>query len=108
MSKRNSKTKPQKLSRLLFYVGLILVVSWILFWGRNSYLNTWRLERRLKSVQQEMQALQVQNDSLAMENHRLKTDPKAAEQFAREKFGLVKPGEKVFQFTNTANGKEGD
>jgi len=82
----------------MFYAALLFVISWILLWGENSFFKTWNMGRKVERLEQEMNELQAINDSLKQENQRLKTDPKAAESVAREKFGLTKEGEKVFRF----------
>jgi len=52
----------------------------------------------VEQLEKETTILKAQNDSLAQENERLKTDPEAAEKAARENFGLTKPDETVFRF----------
>jgi cell division protein FtsB len=95
------KTKAKATPKYVKYIVnalLVLLLAWILVTGRNSYLNTYRLKRRVDLLQQEAMRLKAANDSLAQENARLKTDPEAAEKAAREQFGLTKPNEKVFRF----------
>ncbi|MBM4404060.1 MAG: septum formation initiator family protein [Candidatus Cloacimonetes bacterium] len=83
----------------LIYIGAILfLLSWIIFWGRNSFWNTHFVRRDLKRMETEVTKLKTVNDSLRNENERLKTSLDAAEKAAREQFGLIKPGEKVFRF----------
>ncbi len=95
--KTRSREYP-KWFRYLYGLILIAVLSWILFFGQNSFFNTWQLKRKVDTLQEETDRLKVVNDSLARENERLKTDPDAAEKAAREGFGLTKPNEKVFRF----------
>ena len=95
------KTKDKKRSpqfRFFFWGAIVLLVIWILFLANNSFLNTWKLKHRVEQLEKETAALKAQNDSLAMENNRLKTDPEAAEKAARENFGLTKPDETVCRF----------
>nr|MDK2851291.1 cell division protein FtsB [Candidatus Cloacimonadota bacterium] len=95
--KTKAKATPKYL-KYFFYALIILLLVWILFTGRNSFLNTYRLKKQVDRLEQETMRLKVANDSLAQENARLKTDPEAAEKAAREQFGLTKPNEKVFRF----------
>ena len=95
------KAKTKKLSppmRFAFWAIIVLLIIWILFLADNSFLNTWKLKRRVDQLEKETTILKAQNDSLAQENERLKTDPEAAEKAARENFGLTKPDETVFRF----------
>ncbi len=95
------KTRSKALSptlRCVFWALVALIIIWILVLSGNSFLNTWKLQRRVRLLEQETSILKAQNDSLAQENERLKTDPEAAEKAAREKFGLTKPDETVFRF----------
>ncbi|NLK50735.1 MAG: septum formation initiator family protein [Candidatus Cloacimonetes bacterium] len=90
--------RPKAIVRLLFYAAMLFLLSWILLWGDNSFLNTWNIGRRVEALEKEMKELKAQNEELKQENERLKTDPMAAEKVAREKFGFTKEGEKVFRF----------
>jgi len=74
------------------------LLVWILFLANSSFLKTWKLKNRVEQLEKETTILKAQNDSLAQENERLKTDPEAAEKAARENFGLTKPDETVFRF----------
>lgn len=90
--------RPNAIVRLLFYAALVFLISWILFWGENSFLRTWNMGRKVAALEKEMIELKAVNDSLAQENRRLRSDPRAAEKVAREKFGFTREGEKVFRF----------
>jgi len=73
-------------SALLF--GLFLV-------GDRGFLSLRRQRQELVAAQVELQALVDENARLETDLAALKTDPKAVEKIAREKLGLVKPGEVV-------------
>ncbi|MDZ4181719.1 MAG: septum formation initiator family protein [Candidatus Cloacimonadaceae bacterium] len=95
---RPQQQKPARIYRLIYYAALVFLLSWILLWGQNSFLRTWNNGRKLRVLEKEVIALKAVNDSLSAENTRLKTSIDAAEKVAREKFGLIKEGEKVFRF----------
>ncbi len=97
MVKGKSK-KYQKASRIIFGVILAFIFGWIMLWGSNSFYNTHRLRKELAQMNARVTKLSAVNDSLRTENEKLKTSLEAAEKAARERFGLVKPGEKVFRF----------
>ena len=73
-------------SALLF--GLFLV-------GDHGFLSLRRQRQELVRSQNELQALADENRKLEAELAALKSDPRAVEKIAREKLGLVKPGEVV-------------
>lgn len=95
---KTRSSRPNPLLRLLFYVSILFLVSWIVLWGENSFFKTWNMKRKVEALEKEMNELKATNERLELENQRLKSDPKAAEKVAREKFGLTKEGEKVFRF----------
>lgn len=95
------KTRSKALSptlRYIFWALAAIIALWILVLSGNSFFNTWKLQHRVQLLEKETLALKAQNDSLAQENLRLKTDPETAEKAAREKFGLTKEDETVFRF----------
>lgn len=96
MSRKGSNTS--KPVRTGFWIVIGIIAVWIILAGGNSFYNTWKLQRQVRSLRTETMHLKAVNDSLAQENERLKTDPEAAEKAAREKFGLTKPGETVIRF----------
>ena len=73
-------------SALLF--GLFLV-------GDRGFLSVRRKRQELVRFQNELSALVDENRKLEAELAALKNDPRAVEKIAREKLGLVKPGEVV-------------
>lgn len=95
---KNKAKECPKPVRYAFWLIFGFLLLWILFFGQNSFWNTHQLRRKVDLLEQEASALKAANDSLALENSRLKTDPEAAEKAAREQFGLTKPNEKVFRF----------
>ena len=75
----------------LFVFSLVLMVN--AFVGDNGYLATLRAQREHDVLTQALAALQAENQRLANETHRLKTDPAALEEAARRELGLIRPGE---------------
>lgn len=97
-TKAKKRPKYYKLFNLIFWVVLIYLVLWVLFLSESSFYKAGQIRKKMVTLEQEMKVLQAQNDSLREENHRLKTDPKAAEVVAREKFGLTKENETKYIF----------
>ncbi len=95
---RHRKKEVPVVLRYIYYAVIVLLLIWIGFTGRNSFWKTVKLKKELQVLEQETLRLKAINDSLQLENQRLKTDPQAAEKAAREQFGFTKPGEQVFRF----------
>lgn len=103
--KRDKRPSPTYV-KWIYWGAMIFVISWLTLWGPNSFLRTRLLRGTLKQMEHSANILQVQNDSLRQENELLKTSLDTAEKTARERFGLTKPGEKVFRFVPAAEPKE--
>ncbi|HNX36868.1 MAG TPA: septum formation initiator family protein [Candidatus Cloacimonadota bacterium] len=100
---KQDRANNPRIANIVFWAVIIFMVSWITLWGGNSFLKTHQLHRSLKNMEAQVNVLKAQNDSLKAENERLRTSPEAAEKAARERFGLTKPGEKVFRFVPAAD-----
>ncbi len=97
------RSRHESLLRVIYLVAILLLISWIVAWGPNSFLKKNAQKRANDKLRSEVDYYKTKNDSLQQEIRRLKTDPDAAEKVAREKFGLIKEGEKVFRFQEAAN-----
>ena len=94
MKKQSNKNR--KFLNFIYVLFILLLLSWIFFWGNNSFYKKWKLKRKIDRMEQQYNTLKAQNDSLADYNYRLKTDPETAEEVAREEHGLIKSDETVF------------
>src|SRR5437016_10819932 len=65
--------------------------------GAHGYLAMRRTEKQVDQLQDEIDRLNRENQSLAQQMNALKTDPEAIERVAREQMGLVRPGEMIFK-----------
>ncbi len=78
---------------LLFgLAGLWLLPAWREYRETRQALD--EADRRLLQHQSEIHRLKT-------EIHRLKTDPRAIERVARDKFGWCRPGETVYDFSDS-------
>ena len=74
-------------------VGCIL----LLLFSDRGFLTLWNLKKEKIEIQQDINSLRQQIASLEKEAEKLEFDEKYIEKIAREKFRMVKPGEKVFK-----------
>ena len=83
--------------RLLGTVALaVLAVSFAIY-GGQSLTRVWTLKKEVASLEREVGVLRADTARLTAEVDRLRTDPDYIEQIARDKLGLVKPGDRVLK-----------
>ena len=66
-------------------------------YGGQSLSRVWTLKKEVDTLEREVGALRAETARLTADVDRLRTDPDYIEQIAREKLGLVKPGERVLK-----------
>jgi len=74
----------------------VLAVS-LAVYGGQSLTRVWALKKDVETLEREVGVLRANAARLTVEVDRLRTDPEYVEQIAREKLGLVKPGERVYK-----------
>ena len=83
------------LTNMLMVAIIVGCISLILFSDRGL-INLWSLKKEKLEIQNEINNLRNQIALLEKEE-KLKFDEKYIEKIAREKFKMVKPGERVFK-----------
>lgn len=86
------------LTNLLMVTIVVGCISLLLFSDRGL-INLWSLKKEKLEIQNEINDLRNQIAMLEKEEEKLKFDEKYIEKIAREKFKMVKPGERVFKVT---------
>ena len=86
------------LSLTNIFMAIIVVgcISLLLFSDRGL-INLWTLKKEKLEIQNEINNLRNQIAIIEKEEEKLKFDEKYIEKIAREKFKMVKPGERVFK-----------
>ena len=84
------------LTNLLMVTIVVGCISLLLFSDRGL-INLWSLKKEKLEIQNEINDLRNQIAMLEKEEEKLKFDEKYIETIAREKFKMVKPGERVFK-----------
>ena len=90
------KIKAPSLTNFLFF-SLSLGCVLLLLFSDRGFISLWNLKKEKVEIQQEINSLRQQIVSLEKEAEKLKFDEKYVEKIAREKFRMVRPGEKVFK-----------
>ena len=81
-------------------VAIILGCVSLLLFSDRGLINLWSLKKEKLEIQNEINNLRNQIALLEKEEEKLKFDEKYIEKIAREKFKMVKPGERVFKITD--------
>jgi len=84
------------LTNLLMVLIVAGCVS-LIFFSDRGLINLRSLKNEKLEIQNEINSLRSQIAMLEKEEERLKFDEKYIEKIAREKFKMVKPGERVFK-----------
>ena len=87
------------LTNLLMVTIIVGCISLLLFSDRGL-INLWSLKKEKLEIQNKINDLRNQIAMLEKEEEKLKFDEKYIEKIAREKFKMVKPGERVFKVTD--------
>lgn len=86
--------------RLVFLITLVIssiALAFALF-RPGGVLEVYQLSGRIEAAKEEIEALRGENARLREEIQALREDPRTLERIAREELGLVRPGEKVYEF----------
>ena len=84
------------ITNILMVIIIVGCISLLLFSDRGL-INLWSLKKEKLDIQHEINDLRNQIALLEKEEEKLKFDEKYIEKIAREKFKMVKPGERVFK-----------
>ncbi len=81
-------------------VGLVAVAGGVTFGfagGEYGTLDWWQLRRQIRAEQAALDSLTIEVDSLQKAVRAIQRDPAEVERVAREKYGMLRPGELLFQ-----------
>lgn len=98
--RRPRKKRPY--GRLLLILGF-LFVCYVYLGGDYGLLKIWSQRKEIDGLEQEIHRLQAEQMDLKQECQQLKTDSLYVEKKAREELGMVREGEKVYQFVPQAD-----
>ncbi len=86
----------RRLRRLLLIALAAALGATTLLTGRAGMLAHWRLAGYRQELAERIAVRMEENHSLSTEVERLRSDPFTQEALARERLGMVRPGETVF------------
>ncbi|HEX5605194.1 MAG TPA: septum formation initiator family protein [Candidatus Binatia bacterium] len=90
--------------RWLIYLfsALIVLLALITVVGERGVLHLWRLRGEKNRLDEQNFRLQKENEALRQRISRIRNDNAYLEKLAREELNLVRPGEIVYRFSNSA------
>ena len=80
----------------VLFVGLSLFFLWSAFFGSQGATKLLKLKGSLEELEQRNRVLLHQNQNLEKEVYLLRNSPAYLEKIAREEYGYMYPGEKVY------------
>ena len=83
-------------SRWKWIVAVAAVTGFFL--SSDGVRNFWQRKHHLQKLEEKLEQMRRENTNLASEIHRIKTDPRVMEQYARRELGLIQPGEIEYRF----------
>ncbi len=87
--------------RMMWFLGAVVaffLLLWILFAPGRGFIHYLKLQREIATLTEENIRLEARNVELTADIQRLQSDKAYLERIAREKHGLLKKDEMVFDF----------
>jgi cell division protein FtsB len=88
------RTRRRVIEGIVIVIGCVLLLDALV--GERGLIVMMRAEQANRSLDQELERLRSQNEALKVQIELLKHDRETIEDMARQKLGLIKPGEKLF------------
>jgi len=108
--KRNPTQKRSPLQQTLLWraggVILLIALGWLLFAPESGLLSLLRYRAELQELTVETEDLALENERLQEEIDKLQNDIAYFEEVARRDYGLLKPHERVYDFSKPENTKK--
>ena len=108
--KPKKKLTPLQENRLL-KISLVIVgvtLLWLLLAPGTGIFGLLKLRQEMVRLEQQTKELIKSNEELRAEIDRLKNDPDYLERIAREKYGLLKKNEQLFDFSRPGSNNSQD
>ena len=93
-----SSYQKQFLKGISFLIVFSLVIVFI--FGDHGILKLYKIKNERRAIQKKIATLRQEREKLKTEKIKVENDLNYIEKIAREKYKMVKPGEKIFKVTN--------
>ena len=94
-SKSIVTTQKQFLQGLVFLICLSLIIVFI--FGDHGLIKLYKIKQKRGKIQDNIRLLREEREKIASEKSKIENDLDYIEKLAREKYKMVKPGEKIFK-----------
>ena len=94
-SKSIIATQKQFLQGLVFLICLSLIIVFI--FGDHGLLKLYKIKQKRGEIQANITQLRNEKEKATKEKNKIENDLNYIEKIAREKYKMVKPGEKIFK-----------
>jgi cell division protein FtsB len=91
--------------RTLGITALVVAALASVGYGSQSLTRVWQIKGEVESLERQIAGLRLENAQLQAEVAQLRSDPYAIEKIARERLGMVKPGDRVLKLPPTSGGQ---
>tara|TARA_B100000287_G_scaffold406080_1_gene430199 strand:+ start:401 stop:730 length:330 start_codon:yes stop_codon:yes gene_type:complete len=88
-------TQKQFIQGLVFLVCMSLIIIFI--FGDHGLLKLYKIKTKRKKVQNHIAQLREEREKKIAEKNKIENDLDYIEKIAREKYKMVKPGERIFK-----------
>ena len=99
ISPNNIFEKAKENPRFAFFLVVGCIIALYAFFNSNGIYQRIKLENQKKEVLEKIQIAEEERKKLQEQSKALDGDKKAIEKVAREKYGMVREGEKVYKVT---------
>ncbi|MFN3135333.1 MAG: FtsB family cell division protein [Candidatus Kryptonium sp.] len=80
----------------IIFVGTLIALLLYLIFAEKGLMKRARVEIELNRLKKKIEIMEKENASLKQKIHKLETNPEEIERIAREKYGMAKEGEEVY------------
>jgi cell division protein FtsB len=101
---RPGEARRRRVLRIALALILGVALYYALFGGEYSVFELRRLSGRVEEAQARLDSLRVEVDSLEARADSLENDSATIERIARERYGMIKPGERLYRFVEGDSG----
>ena len=95
------KSSPFFIFQKQFFKGLVFLICFsliiIFVFGDHGLLKLYKIKSERQMIQEKIVALREEREKLKTEKIKIENDLSYIEKIAREKYKMVKPGEKIFK-----------
>ena len=88
-------TQKQFIQGLVFLICTSLIIIFI--FGDHGLIKLYKIKKQRKKVQNQITQLREERENRKEEKNKIENDLDYIEKIAREKYKMVKPGEKIFK-----------